>query len=498
MGLKRWLTEKFLGDTIQELVQLKLSEAAGSVDPIDQDEWQYRRLTGAAKRDLPPVKHSRMLEIAHYLYDYNPFAKWLMNSQRDFLVAEGINLRAKDQANQPLLNKFWLDAINRMPLKLPQKIVELAIFGEQCWPIFTNKMNGMVRLANVDPSRIKSVIHDPHNSEEPIGIVLMAPTDQVGTTDGLKLKIVKSQPDEEIFHPETVLLRQSIFIDGECFWYKVNSTSHQTRGISDLFALADWLDGYEELMFNTRDRVAYINAFCWDAELKGKSEDEIKTWIAANPPPRPGSWFAHNENIKLTATTPDLQGRDNDLNARLFRNHILGSSNWPEHWYGGAGNVNRATAQVMETPTFKALQARQILVKSMIEDVVKLYLLRTHAAQETNLDDPDEYFEVILPRMDVKDITVAATNLLGVSNAAGIAEDRGWIEPAHAQRLFIAAAALLGVDIPTNDLPVPATPNTTPEYQNKNRTTNGKKSNVRTNVGQNGQVKGQTVSSAIE
>jgi len=463
--LTQWIQRKYVNPLVEQQVALRLHEAAAArVDSIDADEDRYRRLTGQSKRDLPTIKHSRMIEIAHYLYNFNPLAKWLLTTQRDFICSEGITLRAKDEKNQPVLDTFWNDAINRFPLKLPIKVLELALFGEQFYPIFTNKFSGMVRLGNIDPSRVKTVICDPHNSEEFIGVILAASGDDTGALPGKKLRIVKTQPDEEIFHPDTVALRKT-FTDGECFHYKINSTSHQTRGISDLFSLSDWVDSYESLLFDTRDRVAYLNAFTWDVMLRGKNDQEIKDWITANPPPMPGAWFGHNENTELNPKTPDLQGRDNSENARLFRNHILGAANIPEHFYGGAGDVNRATAQVMDLPMMKNLQARQLVIKYMIEDIVKFYLIHTHEAKQEDLNDVDEYFTVVFPKIDAKDITVAASNLVSVTTAASVAEDRGWIEFSHAQRLFIAASALLGVDLPTGDLPTePPDREQTPEY----------------------------------
>lgn len=466
-AVARWFLQKFAGSTLDAMVKERLTEAVGIVD---EDVAGYRRLTANQQRDLPPVRHDRMLDIAHYLYNYNPFAKWLVNSTRDFIVSEGIIVKAKDPALQPVIDKLWHDPINRMPLKLPMKIMELGLCGEQCWPVFVNSITGNVRLTNVDPGRIKVVYHDPDNSEEPIGVELAAELDATQTTRGKRLRIIKGAPDEELFAPAAQRMRREEFTDGECFWFKVNTTSHQTRGISDLFALADWLDGYEDLMFNTRDRVAYLNAFCWDVTLTGMLEPEIKKWVASNPPPAPGTIFAHNEKIAVEAKAPDLQGRDNDANARLFRNHILGASNWPEHWYGGAAQVNRATAQVMDTPTFKALQARQLLIRYMIEDIVKYHLVKSKAAQDVDnkvTENPMDFFDVIMPRMDVRDVTTAASSLVQIGSAAGVAQDRNWISPEQAQRLFTAAASLVGVDMQlSGQLPNPnIQTRVTPEYR---------------------------------
>ena len=66
----------------------------------------------------------------------------------------------------------------------------------------------------------------------------------------------------------------------------------------------------------------------------------------------------HNESETWQALTPDLGGRDLDAVSRLFRNHLLIGSGMPEHWFGGGGDANRATAAEMGDPAFKTLKVR--------------------------------------------------------------------------------------------------------------------------------------------
>jgi hypothetical protein len=79
--------------------------------------------------------------------------------------------RGADEENQKALDRFWKDPINEMAIKLPKKARELAMFGEQLWPVFVNEEDGMVRLGYIDPKIIDIVVTDPDNREQPIGIV---------------------------------------------------------------------------------------------------------------------------------------------------------------------------------------------------------------------------------------------------------------------------------------------------------------------------------------
>ena len=123
-------------------IQHEFREAAGvSIDP-DEDKW--RRLTGDASRDLTPMTIWRMQQTAAYLWQANPIANRLIELPIAFLLADGVSLVS--QAEDPDLkllvqdhiDRFWLHPINNFPIKLPKKVRELALFGEQCWPAFVN------------------------------------------------------------------------------------------------------------------------------------------------------------------------------------------------------------------------------------------------------------------------------------------------------------------------------------------------------------------------
>lgn len=165
MGLKHFLS--FGGLFSKE--ETTVREAAGKT--IDNDEEGWRRLTGDARRDLSSITQTRMQELGVYMWRTNPLANRLIELPVAFLLAEGVTLQVKDEEAQKWLRKFWNDPINNMDIKLPKKVRELALYGEQCYPAFVNEMNGHVRLGYLDPGLIETVVTDPDNIEQPIGVV---------------------------------------------------------------------------------------------------------------------------------------------------------------------------------------------------------------------------------------------------------------------------------------------------------------------------------------
>lgn len=420
----------------------QMREAYG--ETIDADEENWRPLTGDAKRDLSPITQSRMREVAFYLWETNLLANRLIELPLGYILGEGVRLHCDDEENNKTLKRFWRDPINNMNIKLIKKARELALFGEQCYPTFVNEHTGHVRLGYLDPALIQTVVRDPDNSEQPIGIVTTK--DRHGKAR--RYRIIVNGP-EDVFTQRTQEIRKT-FDDGDAFYFTINDLSNGTRGRSDLLAQADWLDNYEEFLFGESDRARFMRAFIWDITLKGATADQVKTRAKEIAPPSPGSVRVHNDSEEWNAVTPDLKAEDSNTSASLFRNHILGGATMPEHWFGGAGDVNRAVGAEMGEPTFKMFSMRQIYLKYMLESM-GIYVLRMKSIKVTG-DEPDleeEAFEVeaIFPEMTAKDTSKYAGSLQQVVVAARLAMESHLISDVTALKLINSIAGRLGVEI---------------------------------------------------
>lgn len=426
--------------------ETSMREAYGTT--IDADEENYRALTGDTKRDLSPISQKRMRDTAFYLWEVNLLANRLIELPLAYILGEGVKLHCDDEDNQKVLKRFWRDPINQMDMKLIKKSRELALFGEQCYPTFVNEHTGHVRLGYLDPALIATVVVDPDNAEQAIGVVTCK--DRKGIARRYKV-IVNGA--EDVFSEKTQKIRET-FTDGEAFYFTINDLSNGKRGRSDLLAQADWLDGYDQFLFGELDRAQFMRAFIWDVELKGATPDEVKTRAKSITAPAPGSTRVHNDSEIWQAVTPDLKAQDSTTNASLFRNHVLGGGTIPEHWYGGGGDVNRAVGAEMGEPTFKMFSMRQKTLKHILESI-GIYVLRQKALVETG-KEPDleeEAFEVeaIFPEMTAKDTSKYAAALQQVVVGASIAVEKFLITKETAVKMINAIAGRLGVEIDADE-----------------------------------------------
>ena len=423
-----------------------LREAAGT--SINDEEEGWTRLSGDSRRDLAPVTQKRSQDISAWLWQANLMANRIIELPLAYLLADGVKLVATNQDAQDALIRFWADPINAMDLKLEKKVRELAIFGEQCYPVFVNELSGLVRLGYLDPALIATVVTDPENPEQAIGIVTVS--DKKGVAR--RYRIIVNGDDQELFSQRTQQIRES-FTDGDCFYFTVNSLSSGVRGRPDLLASADWLDVYDNFMFGEQDRLRYLRSFVWDVTLKGANEETVRARARDIQPPSPNSVRVHNDSETWTAVSPGIQSTDTSESARLLRNHVLGGATLPEHWFGGGGDVNRSTGESMGDPAFKMMSMRQRTLKYMLESIGNFVIRQKFLAQQIAYDPVDTTMmaEAVFPEMLARDTTRYAAALQQVVVSASQAVQQKFISPKLAIRLIAAVAAQLGVEIDADE-----------------------------------------------
>ncbi len=437
-------------DRLKRLIGLAPEPAKTFVEAkgvtIEDDEQGWRRLTGDAMRDLSPMTQERMQEISVYQWRTDPLANRLIELPVAYLLAEGVRLKCDDEEAQGWLDKFWNDPINCMDIKLTKKVREMSLYGEQCWPVFVNDMNGHCRLGYLDPSLIQTVVTDPDNIEQPIGVITKR--DRKGKYK--KYQVIVNGP-ETVFSERTRQIREA-FEDGPCFFFTVNDLSNASRGTSDLLAQIDWLDGYAQALFGELERWDHLRAFMWDVKLTGATPEEVEERASKIQAPRPGAVRVHNDSEEWDAVTPDLKSEDSNQLARIFRNHIMGGGTLPEHWFGGGGDVNRATAGEMGEPTFKVFTMRQRVWSYILVELGR-YQVRQRAqayvgdgAEE--LVEGDEYnVTAEFPELTARDTSKYAQALQQVVVAVGLAIDREMLTPETGIEMIAMMAGQLGIEI---------------------------------------------------
>ncbi len=419
----------------------RMTEAAGVT--VNDDDAGWRRVGADRGRDLAPMVQSRMQQLAAYQWETNRIANRLIELPTAFLLGEGVSLEVDDPQAQAWLDEFWRDPINRMDLNLEKHVRELALFGEQCWPVFVNELTGFTRLGKVDPSAIEKVIADPDNIAVAIGVIVRA-----GNGKRRLYRVIYNGDDLNLFGPGARKMREGMQ-DGECFFYRINDLSNGKRGRSDLLSAIDFADAYEQLLFGEVEGAVAKRMVTWDVTVKNATSEEVEERARSIVPPQPLSVRVHNDAEEWECLTPDLKSSDAETTSRLIRNHILGGGTVPEHWFGGGGDVNLATAGAMGEPTYKVFSQRQRLLKAILEDVARYVIRRRLEALSVSefAEEPEYQPRAIFPELTARDVAKYTTALQQVVVSAAQAVNAGIMAEETAVKLISLIAGSLGLEL---------------------------------------------------
>lgn len=441
-NIKNYLSNTgFVRSLIAEGVTREV-QAQVTASSLSFEEVGWRKLTGNPQRVLPVTTQERMFEICYWLWKTNPLGQFIIEIMTAFVVSDGMPFTSENDQVKTLLTDFWENAANQLDLYFEKHVTELGVFGELCLPVYVLKNTGAVRLGYIDPADIEEVVTDPHNVKILIGVRLKA-TD---IDEPRKLAIILGDEETEILSSKGQALRAT-FTDGQCFFYKINTLTNEPRGASDLFVVADHLDGYEQFMADTSEKFAQFNPFYWDIKVEGETHEDLQKKADMFRPPKSGGAFIHNEKVTSEAISPTQNAVDASVGARLLRNHILGPKGIPEHWVGGGGDVNRATAAEMDLPALKMISRRQKTVKMILTNLFNFVIKSALDARYLRgVPDKEQTFTLQTPELSNKDISKLSASVQQLATSLSVAQSNKWIDEANARKMFAFACHFVGFE----------------------------------------------------
>jgi hypothetical protein len=238
-------------------------------------------------------------------------------------------------------------------------------------------------------------------------------------------------------------------LQGECFYHTINKAKSASRGFSELFNLADWIDVFDQMMFDFADKVRLTNAMVWHYVLTGgdeKSVNQFKDNLTKNPP-KQGGVYVTNEKVSMEPKTPEFHGADMTEIAGALKKYGMGGAGLPGTFFADGDDANKASALEMNAPAVKKFKGRQKNMNELLTGILNYVIDR--AVQTGVLPKTIERgFTLDFPEIAVKDLQKGAAVLQGIATALLTGQQEGWVTKATAARAFHNILGEIGCDIP--------------------------------------------------
>lgn len=408
----------------------------------------YRPITSSKRdlRDLLPIEQERMIQIAAYMAMQNPMGKRICELLVDYLVGEGLSYHCANDEVVQVLDRFWHHSVNQLALKQFKKVWQLTIFGDQAYPAFVDR-DGLVQLGYIDPMNVARVLADPNNAE--VRTTLLQKSFQGYTPppyDIIRVDEREGSPTKGMWVGGDRLPNGAV----GTLWWTINNFSNATRGISDLLAMMDWLDLYDQFLMGEAKRAADMSNYIWDVTLKGMSPEQIKSWLQGNLPPDGPTIRAHNENVEWKVVERNFRAHDISEQARTIRGQIATAHGLPEGWLFSASESNRSTLAEQASPILKYLSRRQAEVKSMFRQMLEFVRDQAMLAGTLSktLDEDAKKITVEASEVSTVDLGKVALTAKDIVAAATVSEDRSYLTHEEAGGAVRRVFNELGTELP--------------------------------------------------
>lgn len=425
-----------------------LKEAEQTVLPaggatIDGDEHLYRRYT-QARRDIPPMKLERAINLSYVAYEKNPLAQRLIKVPVEAISSAGIDFKANDDRVYELWHEWWDDPISGFKNDLfglvgRSLLIDAELTGEAIWPFSAYEYTGMLDIAYIDPINVENVKMDAGNARKPQAVVLKAGH---GLNDTERvLPIARRGLDKQNF-------------EGKVFYFPLNSSVNATRGRPTLYALIDWLDIYDSALFGDSKRWAILRSVLWDVEIQGGKVGDMLNYAEQHFPNgtvEESRVHVHNETVKVSAITPDLKANDATELSNLLRRYITSGRGMPDFMLGFSGDVGSASIREMSIPMVWMIEQNQRFVQYITTYIFACVLSKAvQAGRQLEsgkmTGKVDRYFEIkprsVFPREMVQ---LTSTFVQAVAGAQA-AEEAGYLSRETCQEIVLNAAGQLGIE----------------------------------------------------
>ncbi len=401
--------------------------------------------------DLDESKQDRQYVTGVVLYHKSPMARYFASLKAAFLSTGKMQVNAADEKVAKWIHAFLTDPFTQYSLFRGNLALESVVGGENLVYPNVNAATGHVRLAYLSPGYIKGppapVPGFPHMSDklrvrrEALRLlgVLTAKDKDLGEEELRKKEVL------DVIRPRIVEVGGKELVEklsGDIFFQPYNRLLSSLRGHSQFLSSADQIDAIDEALFAMIERLYLLNLFIWHLSYEGFSESRLRDKrreINRDGGIKGGTFLLTNGKAKIEAVTGNFGNADFVTGFDKALNVAAMSFGIPQAWLGLGDLVNRASAQVSETPILKMLQKGREEFREMEKRFIEYHVLQ--GKEKGSLAGVEDFtFDISYEELSKSDQGDVATAMSTITGALSVAVTNDWMTKEQAQTLttFIA------------------------------------------------------------
>lgn len=374
----------------------------------------------------------KITQLARLNYIKNPLIKRGVDVQTYYVFGRSINISAKDELINEVVQHFLNDENNKHELTSQQarkaRDKELRVDGNLFFALFSQPQTGNVRVGTILTDEIKDVIRNPENRNDVWYYLRQWSVEEFDLDAGTMKQVTYKRYYCDLHNRD--MKRAAIGpipVDQTCVVYhvKVGGFSDWKFGVSEVYAALDWARAYKGFLEDFAKIIKSLARFAWNRKTSGGARGVTAAvakigstfgnngiGLETNPSPVAGATNVSSgdgESLDPIRTAGSTTPADDGKPLRIMSGIAMGL---PDSIASGdVDQGSRATAKTLDRPTEFQFIDRQELWVGIFTTLLDYHILNNVLAPEgalRGLGSPqtNEYDEVVVLWPDSVDSTL--------------------------------------------------------------------------------------------
>lgn len=458
-----------------------IAEMTESMQLLEQQMYEpgWQRMTADGEQEFSRDGLRQITAVCRIMAIKNPLIKRGLSLRQSYIWGQGVEITARDPKINDVIQRFLDDNVSTFSGAQARTKLDRAIHtdGNVFIALFTQPLAGRVQVRSIPWDEMTKVITNPEDKQEPWYYRREWWSETVDPRSGGVVTSRQSRYYPALGYQPRVrprTLNYAIYGDGgdiQVQWdapvchIKVNENLHDEWGIPDVYTAVDWALAYKDFLTDWATLVKSLSRFAWRLTAPGSKQAQARAKLSMAPGIDPVTGeFRHTGATALQSPGQTLEaipksGATIDSESgRPLAAMVAAALDLPVTMLLGDPGVTgaRATAETLDTPTERAMDARRAIWSEAINAILQYVVAQSVKAPEGLLRGKitrDEYDQEKITLWGKRDTTIDISwpdldevDVEKIVKSIVEADGTGHIPPLVIARLLLEALGVSDVD----------------------------------------------------